>query len=152
MKLLILCGIPGSTRQYYVNKLKKDYEVISRDVIRDSLFGKDCYITNRTEEEVTREFDFKLRKSYLCELNIILDNTNCREDYIDRIIAECPVKYDVIVKFFPTSLFIAILRNYLSCIRGARWIPIPIIVKMKQNFDLINKNKYNKREVDFSQN
>lgn len=141
-KLVILSGIPGSKRPVYMSKWKTSYEILSRDEIRDSLFGKDRIITNYVEEEVTREFNFKLNKAYLCGLNIIINNTNCKEEYIDKIIAECPVEYDVELKFFDTSLYMAYWRIYLTYLRGGRYVPFRIIKKMKNGFDLINKDKY----------
>lgn len=141
-KLLILSGIPGSKRDKYVKKMKDGWEILSRDSIREILFGRNCYITNKIEEEVTREFNFKLEKAYLCRLNIIYNSTNCKESYIDKIIAECPVNYDVELKFFPMSLIRAFIRNYIRFLKGGTWVPLRVMREMKKNFDLINKNKY----------
>lgn len=142
-KLLILSSLPGDERDRYAQLLKSEYEIISRDLVRNSLFGKDCYITNKIEDEVTREFDFRLQKSYLCGLNILINSTNCNENYIDKIIAECPAEYEIELKFFNISLATAYWNNFWnSILNGQKFVPYHILRKMKKNFDNINKSKY----------
>jgi hypothetical protein len=141
-KLLILVGIPCSGAKRYAQKHKKDYEVISRDEIRNDMYGKNCPITSYTENGVDEKFKFKLEKAYLCHLDIILSNTNCKEEYIDQIRAECPAFYDIEVKFFSVSLWKAFLLNYIGFLKGERYIPYRIIKLLKRSFDKINKHKY----------
>lgn len=142
-RLLILCGIPTAGKSTFANQFKNEYEILSRDTCRENLFGFNYIMTNDKEDQVTKEFNFKLKKAYLCTLDVIIDNTNCKEGYIDRIIAECPTHYDIEVKFFDIPLWRAYLRNCLRWIRTKKFIPFNVINTMKKNYDKINRKKYN---------
>lgn len=141
-KLLILVGIPYSGMERYAQKHKKEYEIVSRDHIRDEMYGKNCAITTYTEDGVDKKFKFKLEKAYFLHLNVMLNNSNCKEEYIDQIRAECPAFYDIEVKFFSVSLWKAFLTNYIRHLAGERFIPLRIMKLLKRSYNKINKKKY----------
>jgi hypothetical protein len=141
-KLLILVGIPYSGLEKYTRNHKNEFEVLSREHIRNDMYGKNCLITSYTEAGVDQRFKFRLQKAYFLNLNIILSNSNCKEEYIDQIRAECPANYDIEVKFFPVSLWKAYLLNYIRFLGGERYIPYKIMKLLKRSYDKINKTKY----------
>lgn len=141
-KLLILCGIPYSKMEEFAREHEKEYKVISRDQIRDKMYGKNCAITSYTEYGVEEKFNFELETAYLSCLNVIICNTNCRERYIDEIKTDCPINYDIEVKFFPVSLWKAFFTNYIRFLGGERYIPLRIMKLLKKSYDRINQKKY----------
>lgn len=80
----ILVGIPcsGKSTYCYLNEC-----VISRDTIRENLFIGKYKFSKQNEQRVTNQFDNSLL-FYIenKEPLIILDNTHCKEIYIDNII------------------------------------------------------------------
>lgn len=149
-KLLILSGIPFSFREEFSISLKAHYTIISRDVCREFLFGPHYDLSPLEEKEVDRDFNFRLGKAYLSNLDIIHNNTNSTEAHIDRIIAECPVHYDIEVKFFHVSLWRALIYNYARYLMRGRWIPFSILKKLKKGFDSIDKGKYKHYSSNFA--
>lgn len=150
-KLLILVGLPHSTRDEYARWMRKinhltggNYEVISRDVCREYIFGPYYNLSPLEEKEVERDFQFKVQKAYLCRMDVIHNSTNCSEWMIDRIIAESPISYDIKVKFFDVPLYKAIWRNIIKYMTRGRWIPVHILIRLKHSYDSINKQKYDR--------
>lgn len=93
-KIIILAGIPCSGKSSWVNHyLFNDgldiTRVVSRDTIRESpMFAKPYYYSKENEDLVTDVFNTEF-DAYLKAPNIrcvILDNTHCREKYIDEIV------------------------------------------------------------------
>jgi len=156
-KLLILVGIPFSERDEHTKFIKKfshltgnSYEIISRDACREYIFGPYYNLSPQEEQEVERDFNFKLKKAYLCRADVIHNSTNCSEWMIDRIIAECPTRYDIEVKFFNVSIYSAIWKNFIKYMTKGRWIPVHILIRLKRGFDAINKQKYDRYNRDIA--
>lgn len=94
MKTLeILCGIPCSGKSTYAlkeyNKPNNSYYV-SRDEIR-IIHNLNQY-TNQSENKVTELFNIKVQQILCLDNDVIaiLDNTHCKEKYIDEIIKKYP--------------------------------------------------------------
>ncbi len=152
----ILVGIPCSGKSTYSRKeylITGNTQVISRDWIRenDSFFGLDNpYIYSKyNESKVTKIYD-RILNQYIDvhSLNaeplftIILDNTHCKEKYIDEIITKYGNKCHIEIKFFEISLLKAHYRNIIRRFRTGKWIPIKVMNTMYKNFNKINRNKY----------
>jgi len=141
-KLVIISSIPFNNRVIEYAKSLSGYTIISRDWIRRHIYGDYCVITNKMEEETTKDFNFKLKKAYLLNLDVVLPGTFCNENYIDKTISECPIEYDIEVKFFDYPLWKAIIKNFINHRKTGVFIPIYVLYALKRGYDAINKEKY----------
>jgi len=143
-EIIILSGIPCSGKSSFAKNYRYAhcYYIISRDDIRASFFMTPYVHTHENEKEVTRVFDKHLDLSIGCKLNIIIDNTNCKEKYINELIKKCPKGYTVRVMFFDCSLIKSYIRNIRRYLKTGKWIPFRVIRDMKRNYDKIDKTKY----------
>lgn len=140
--LIVLSGLPFSRRDSYCRKLDKSYTVISREVSRGHLYGYDNTTSTAREMEITRDMNFRLGKAYLSGLDICINQSNCKEWMIDRIIAECPAEYEIRVKFFDCSIFRAIIGNTIQWLKNSKWIPLYVLFALKGGYDTIDREKY----------
>lgn len=147
----ILCGIPCSGKSTYANDYYNNNFVfsISRDDIRESYHFNSPYVySKQNENKVTEIFN----KYCNCKLNdknfsiIILDNTHCKEKYIDEIIKQYS-NHNIVIKYFDISLFKAHYRNIIRYFKTDKWIPIKVMNQMYKNYNKINKQKYEKYMV-----
>jgi predicted kinase len=149
-KIIILCGIPGAGKSTWtdnhVSLNSWNTRVISRDTAREKLFGHPYIYSTKNENTVT---DFcKNRLTYLVngKYDIILDNTHCREKYIDeqlKNILENYSDYNVYIKFFDVPLWKCLWRAWRRGLkREDKKVPAKIILQMHKNFKKINKKKY----------
>lgn len=152
--LVILVGIPCAGKSTYVEKTREkirkvigsayDFSVISRDNIRLQQFGKDYIPTMKKEEVVTRVFDQFLEADLddpqIAE--IILDNTHCKEKYINEIINRFKHECHIEIRFFDVPLWLAHVRNIYRWIKTRKWIPMRVINDMYRNYNKINREKY----------
>jgi hypothetical protein len=141
-KLKILVGIPFNAKIMTYAKSLDGYTILSRDWVRHHIYGDYCIITEEMERKTTEDFNFRLKKAYLLNLNVVLCGSNCREGYIDKLIAECPIEYDIEVKFFDYPLWKAIIKNFINHRKTGIFIPIYILYTLKRGYDAINKEKY----------
>jgi len=152
-ELIILVGIPCSGKSTYTAKqqlslLCQCISSVSRDRIREK-YGKNQY-TKASEDFVTRKFSDRvnnlLNRKAVCK--IILDNTHCKEKYIDEIINRYErIGVNIKIKFFDISLSKAHYRNVVRYFKTGKWIPIRIMNQMYKNYNKINKSKYDKFKV-----
>lgn len=150
--IIILSGIPCSGKSAWVIKFIIRYgivTVISRDVIRESNnFSKPYRFSKTNENLVTEIFNQQLRNALREPFTkyVILDNTYCKEKYIDEIIKKYnDDRYTVKIKFFDVPLWKVLIRNVVRRIttgNSYKWIPIKIMLDMKRNYDHLNKKKY----------
>lgn len=145
----ILCGIPCSGKSTYADKqitknLKLDTTVISRDTIRDRVYGLRYKPDFKREQEITIRFNESL--AIWLEMpginKIILDNTHCKEAYIDSIIDKYKGSYNIVITYFDIPLWRAKLRNYIRYIKTGKWIPNDVMNSMYNNYNKINRKKY----------
>lgn len=143
----ILVGIPCSGKSTYTfNKcLYSNSCFVSRDYIRDIL-NLHQY-TKESENKVTQIFNYLVDKALIEDIEvIILDNTHCKEKYIDNIISTYS-NYNIEVKFFDISLLKAHYRNIMRYFKTGKWIPIKVMSDMYKNYNKINKQKYAKYTI-----
>lgn len=145
----ILVGIPCSGKSTYSwteYTLPNNTYYISRDDIRD--FYNLHQYTKQSEQEVTNIFNERLNLYLNLEFLdvMILDNTHCKEKYIDSIINTYR-NYNIEVKFFDISLLKAHYRNIIRYFKTGKWIPIKVMNNMYKNYKNINKQKYAKYMV-----
>lgn len=75
---------------------------------------------------------------------IILDNTHCKEGYLDKIITDYSKNNTIKVMFFDVSLLKAHYRNIIRVLSTGKWIPFKVINIMYKNFNKIKREKYGK--------
>jgi len=148
--IIITSGIPCSGKSTWSNEMRNLVTtVICRDTIREMYFMRPYHYSKYNEDKVTEIFNHELEK-FLCGDNsfdptiCILDNTHCKEKYIDQWIAYFKDKPEVNlqIKFFDIPLWKAYYRNYMRYFKTKKWIPLKVIWHMSKNYNKINKEKY----------
>lgn len=152
----ILVGIPCSGKSTLVSKTlelnnwseDKLTVALSRDDIRnyDLCFKQPYAHSNKNEQMVTEIFNSELDtwlKLPMVE-KIILDNTHCKEKYINEIITKYGNEFNITIKFLDISLTRAHIRNVKRYLRTGKWIPFSVINNMYENYNKINREKYGK--------
>ena len=127
MKEIIICiGISGSGKSTWTTNFIKEnsnYLRVNRDDIRKTLVGNlDGYYQradlNMIERNVTRIEEFITKDFSIDYRNIIIDNTNLKESYINRWIKFSEYyKYNLKFKLFHISLEEAKQRVYIRDIQ-----------------------------------
>jgi predicted kinase len=133
-KCIILSGIPCSGKSTWAKKQK--LPILSCDKLRFKYF---CYSNKyvfdpKVENEIWEDFYFRLN---LLNRDVIIDNTNCRLSYINKIkLTLNPVlKWDIEIKRFDCPLYKAYYRNIIRWITTGKFIPFKVIKNMKTNYD-----------------
>lgn len=145
--LEILVGIPCSGKSSYVNKkLSLGSNIaLSRDEYRLHYLPKNYKHNSKGEELITKLYNLDLDNLVAGgNYDIILDNTHCKEKYIDEVINNYSKYMDIKIIFFEISLFEAHVRNVLRYMKTGKWIPIAIINNMYKNYNKLNRKKYGK--------
>lgn len=150
-EIVILCGIPCSGKSSYANKLYKEdwssnWRLICRDNIRENslCFNQPYVFSNYNETIVTRVVDDMYSSDIFFKRDIIIDNTHCKEAYLNAEIKRKPEGYTLRIIFFDCPLWKAYYRNVVRYIMTGKWIPFEVIRNMKKNYDKIDKKKYEK--------
>ncbi len=145
-KLIIFSGIPCSGKSTYGEYLmtNKNTILVSRDILREKYFGPNYKYTKSNEKFISNKFDEIMDSCIENELinYIILDNTHCKEKYLDNLITIYGQIFDIHIIFFELTLKKAYLRNILRFIKTGKWIPFYVIKNMYHNYSKINKSKY----------
>jgi predicted kinase len=145
--VLILCGPPGSGKTTFIKRFpdKRFFTILSRDEIREKMFGKEYKQNSNDEKKVTKCWDHLLGASIHLKHNIIIDKTNVDAAHLDGYVKQFP-EADFILKiiFFNTPLWLCRVREVKRRILTGRHVPHGIIKDMKKRFDKINQNNYGK--------
>ncbi len=143
--IIVTVGIPNAGKSTWGRKLKEKYlytEVISRDDCRISLFGENYYYSKENENKCTKLFDCLVEQSLKVDIRTVLDNTHCKESYLDNIIKKYEGKQTIQIKVFPISLWKAYWREFWRRRKTGKKVPYSVIKNMQINFDKINWYKY----------
>ena len=144
--MIILVGTPCAGKSSATKEMAKSGITlsISRDEVRDVLFGKGYLPTRQKEEAVTAVYDKLVEQAldYPRLENIILDNTHCKEKYINEIIHRYHHRCNLFIMRFPISLWYAHLRNILRRIKSGKWIPWRVMKAMYDNYNKLDWTKY----------
>jgi predicted kinase len=144
----ILVGIPCSGKSTYCEKIYNDsYYIVSRDKIRLDLFGNKYKQNKYDEGDVTKLHSLQVDLGLKNHKIVILDNTHCKEKYIDEIINKYSKDCNIKIKFFDIPLWKAHYRNIIRYFKTGKWIPIKVMNQMYKNYNKINKQKYAKYMV-----
>lgn len=145
-KLIIFSGVPCSGKSTYGNYLlgNKNTILLSRDILREKYFGDHYKYTKSNEKFISQKFDEIMDSCIENNLikNVILDNTHCKEKYLDNLIMIYGKVFDIQIIFFEVNIYKAHFRNVMRFIKTGKWIPCSVLNTMYKNFNKINKNKY----------
>ena len=93
--LYIIVGLPRSSKSTFFKKYYTNCEYLSRDEIRENVFGYKGNMNH--EEEVTRIFNDRLNSALNKSLDIFIDNTSVQRKYRNKIVNQAKSrKYNVI--------------------------------------------------------
>lgn len=140
-KCYIMCGPPCSGKSTYARRY--GLPIISCDKIRMEYFPDGIYrFDPKIEKEVWEVFYLRLKLYHVT--NFVIDNTNCKNAYIDKIIEELNPGYEIYIKKFNVPLWKLYYRNIIRYLEQGKWIPFKVIKNMKKNFD---KLKYKEGQI-----
>ena len=136
--LYVSCGVPGSGKSTYLNKIKGDNEiVISRDNIRFSMLKEgEQYFAH--EDEVFRTFCNNIARYIKAGINVYADATHLtvasRKKLVDAVKRRCtPSK--ICVLFFIIPLKICLERNEMRKNTKA-YVPEENVIQMSSRYNL----------------
>lgn len=88
MKVIVMCGLPGSGKSYFAEKYCKNHDnfvIVSSDKIREELFGN---VNDLKHNDYTFLRAYELIISYLLmRKNVIFDATNIEKKYRIKLIS-----------------------------------------------------------------
>lgn len=144
--VVVLIGLPGSGKSTYINNYLQDYEIISRDVIRENLglCGKDEKVIGTKEEEnkVTRIFNAELIDAAKQGKNIVIDNMNNRKKY-RKDYKKLLESFNVVWKY----IYIQPTEIKKNIERRKEFIPEDQFYKMILRFDWPEPDEYDKFQI-----
>lgn len=113
LKILILIGIPGSGKSTWAKEFVRnhaDYVRVNRDDFRMMLKNSQL-CENKIEDMITKMIFNVIGECLGKKLNVIVDNTNLKQRYIDNIIENFRFQADIDYRVFDISLDKAIERD-----------------------------------------
>lgn len=151
-KILILIGIPASGKSTWAKDFVRnnpDYVRVNRDDFRDMLKSSQT-CENKIEDMITSLVFGVIEEALSKRLNIIVDNTNLKQKYINEIIEKFKYSADIDYRVFDISLKKALEYNA----GRERKVPESVIEKMFKSykqlidgFDFTSITKIEKRPV-----
>lgn len=138
-KCYILSGAPLSGKSTWAAKQK--LPILSCDKIRIVKSGGKYVFDPQTEKEVWDEFYDTIHGygKYVVKSDFIIDNTNCKEKYINKIKTYLHRDYEIEIVNFEVSYIKSYYRNITRWLRTGKWIPFKVINDMKRNYKQSHK-------------
>ena len=143
-KVIMMCGLPGAGKDYYIKEFYPDYEIICRDDIRKEigLKGEKPQGNKKEEEKVTRIVNDRIKECCRNNKNFVINATNLKKFYRDKLI-------NTILPYKP---FIEIVYVEAPTItdnlnRRSGQIPNNIIINMMENFDFPKETECHKLTI-----
>lgn len=136
----ILIGIPTSGKNYWLNKNHKFGMgvILSCDDIRDSLSKEGKYTFSYKNEENVWKIFYESLNEYK-GTNLVVNNTNCKAIYINKIKEILGKEYTYTYIWFDIPLWKAYIRNIKRWIFEDKWIPISVLKNFNKNYDKLKK-------------
>jgi predicted kinase len=142
LKVLILIGIPGSGKSTWsTNFIKENFGWvrINRDDFRFMLKG--VPVCDHKVERLINDLQYNALLSSLdAGFNVIIDNTNLKESYINGFLKIVGDKADIEFKIFDITLDEALERN----LTREKKVDVEIVTKMYSQYrNLVKNPKFN---------
>lgn len=131
-KCYILIGMPTSGKSTWAKK--QGLPIISCDQIRKT--NNYNFHTQTTEKLVWEEFYMRLP---LFTKSFIVDNTNCKLTYINKIKGCLGKDFEIEYIWFDISLWKAYYRNIVRYLVSGKWIPLKVLNSMFVNYNKLKK-------------
>lgn len=131
-KCIILVGIPCSGKSSWAKK-QIGWVIISRDDVREQLYGKGYNYKQVNETLVTKLFNSSLLLAIEEKKDVILDNTHCKSKYIHQYDNDLK-GYEIIIKKFPIPYWKACIRNIWRWVTTGKFIPWNVMKNMQKNY------------------
>lgn len=135
-KCKILIGIPCSSKSTWARK--QGIPILSCDEIRKEL-SNGYYNYGNKEKLVWETFYHRLSQ---VNTDIIIDNTNCRLVYINKIKEILGSSWEFEYIWFDIPLWKAIYRNYRRWFLEDKYVPIKVLRNMKSNYEKLKNDKH----------
>jgi len=141
-KILILVGAPGSGKttfaKYFV-RTEEHWIRTNRDEFRAMNFA-DALMSVYEENLLTEIVDSAINTALLRKMNVLIDDTNCKADYLQHYIDKFGEKASIAFKVFelPTEELIA--RCERRAKETGRSVPIGVIKKMVKDLEVLKEN------------
>lgn len=147
--VIILCGPPASGKSTWVKKYG-NFEILSRDNVRDNLFGKKYSPNKSRENSVTYVYNILRDAKVFKDKDLIVDKTQCNEAHFKDEIKYFEEKgYFIWVKFFDVSYPMLIFRELKRRLtdRSKPSVPFKVIKDMKKRYDKLDRKFFAKYEL-----
>ena len=115
LKIKILIGVPASGKSTWAKDFVKsndNWTRVSRDDFREMLKNYGV-VENKVENIINELVDATIEQSLLKKMNVIVDNTNLKDKYIQKIIEKFKFSADIDYQVFDISKDKAIERDRL---------------------------------------
>jgi len=112
-KIKILIGVPASGKSTWAKdfvKANDNWTRVSRDDFREMLKNSGV-VENKVENIINELVDATIEQSLLKKMNVIVDNTNLKDKYIQNIIEKFKFSADIDYQVFDISKDKAIERD-----------------------------------------
>lgn len=129
-KCYILSGAPLSGKSTWAKKQK--LPILSCDKIRLDYSNGNYVFDSKVEKEIWEDFYYKVKNIYTQDF--IIDNTNCKLVYINKIKENLPKDFEIEIVKFEVSLLKSYYRNIKRWIFTGKWVPFKVIKNMKENY------------------
>ena len=136
--MFVMIGLPGSGKNYYIEKFLSTVLEISRDDIRTKIGikGEKPQGNKEQEEYVTQIFNDEVIKCCKEQKDFVINNTNVKKQYRDGY-------RNLVKRYNPYIVYILLNTDVDTCKERRKGLmPLTVIDKMAKNFDYPDPSEY----------